>query len=130
MKIFNAAALAACMALTACAAEVVRHPSAIVSHAASAQRSHVLTQATALRLDSGYERSISAGTEFVEVGTLREGRVLKPVNATLTVEGKHMHEAYAVVQGDRLVGFYLPVEQSFVPLSQTVTLTLQERKPQ
>jgi len=128
MKSFEAIALAACIGLAACAAEVVRHPSPLAGHAASAQRTHVLDNAVALRLDSRYVRHLAPGTEFVEIGTLREGRVLKPLNTTLTVEGKHMHEAFVVVRDDRLVGFYLPAEQSFAPLSQTVPVTLLERK--
>jgi len=31
------------------------------------------------------------------------------------VEGAHVHEAYLVVAGDRLVGFYLPVEKAYSP---------------
>jgi hypothetical protein len=126
----SSAVLAACIALAGCAGEVVRHPTTLAMHSAGAQRVHVLSDGVTIRLDSHYERRLNAGTEFAEIGTLREGRVLKPVNATFTIEGRHHHEAYPVLQGNRVVGFYLPVEQSFSPLSQPVTLTLSERKPQ
>lgn len=131
MNVFNAAALAACAILAACAAEVVRHPSPFTAAPpATTARTLVLQTSVVLPLDTGRRRPLGAGTEFVEVGTLREGRVLKPLNATLTVVGRHHHEAYPVLQGARVVGFYLPVEQSFSPLSQPVELSLLERTPQ
>ena len=113
--------------LSACAAEVVRTPTQLAA-SAGAPRVEALAAAAEFRLDSGYQRVLAAGTEFQEVGRVPEGRVLKPLNATLTVEGAHMHEAYAVVRDDQLVGFYLPVEKSFSPLSLPIKLSLQERK--
>ena len=86
-------------------------------------------QSTAIRLDSGYERTVAKGTQFVEVGTLPKGRVLKPVDSVFTIEGAHIHEAYLVLDGQRIVGFYLPVERAFSPLSYPVSLPLEERKP-
>ena len=77
-----------------------------------------------MRLDSGYERSIRAGTEFVDAGEIAQGDILQPTNANLTVEGAHMHEAYIVVSRGRLVGFYLPVEKAFSPLSTSIDLPL------
>jgi hypothetical protein len=126
MRVLRLAVLAASAALAACAAEVVRRPTELT--AAPAPKAYVLGTSVEITLDSKYRRHLGAGTELAEIGSVREGRVLKPVNAVLTVEGAHMHEAYAVVQGDRLVGFYLPVEKSFSPLSQTLPLVLQERK--
>ena len=117
------------IALIGCAAEVVRRPVDLSDYAAQASRVHVATAAVAFKLDSGYPRQIAAGTEFADFGAIPQGRVLRPANATLTVEGAHMHEAYAVVHDGRLVGFYLPVERSFSPLSQPVPLSLHERKP-
>jgi len=78
-----------------------------------------------VRLDSGYDRSIRAGTEFVDAGGIAQGDILKPTNATFTVEGAHMHEAYLVVNTGRIVGFYLPVEKSFSPLATSVALPLE-----
>jgi len=130
MHRFKIAAAAACLALAACAAEVVRQPSELKPTADAAPRSFVLRDSVKYMLDSRYERVLRGYTQFVEVGSIAQGRVLRPTNAVMTVEGKHMHEAYAVVKDDRLIGFYLPVERSFSPLSQPVSLTLEERKTQ
>lgn len=109
--------------LGGCASEVVRHSSAM--SASSAPRSAVTVAAIDFRLDSGYSRSIPKGTEFVEIGAIAEGRVWKPTNTVFTIEGAHMHEAYPVTRDGRLVGFYLPVEQAYSPLSHPVTLEIQ-----
>ena len=111
--------------VTGCASEVVRHPAALQSAPPGATKGYVATRETEFRLDSGFERKIAAGTAFDEVGTLAQGTVLKPRSTVLTVEGAHVHEAYAVVKDGRLVGFYLPVERAFAPLSLPVNLQLE-----
>ena len=103
--------------------EVVRHESSLTPAAAATRVT--LASPVQVQLDSGYARSIAAGTEFAVAGTIAEGRVLKPTRTTFTVEGAHMHEAYPVERAGRLVGFYLPVEKSFSPLSNPVNLPLQ-----
>jgi hypothetical protein len=119
----------AAMALAACASEVVRSPVQLSVVPPQEAKRYVAIKPAAIRLDSGYERSIASGTEFTEVGSLEQGRVLKPTSTTLTVEGTHMHEAYPVVNGERIVGFYLPVERAFSPLSYPTSLFTEERKP-
>ena len=118
----------AVLALIACASDVVRSPVEL-SALPAPQKRYVALQPASIRLDSGYERSISAGTEFVEIGRIPQGSILRPTNTTFTIEGAHMHEAYPVLSNQRIVGFYLPVERAFSPLSQTTSLFIDERKP-
>lgn len=118
--------MAAC--LSGCASEVVRH-SAEMSAPAAPAGYLVAAQTSAFTLDSGYSRAIYQGTEFVELGAIKEGRVLKPTKTVFTIEGAHMHEAYPVVRDGQLVGFYLPVERAFAPLSRPVSLSLQPGRP-
>ena len=80
-----------------------------------------------VELDSGYVRSVPAGTEFVEIGSTPQGRVYRPANTVFTIEGAHMHEAHPVVKDGRVVGFYLPVEKSFSPLSRPVEFPINEK---
>jgi hypothetical protein len=79
---------------------------------------------TEVKLDTGYTRTVRAGTRFAFVGTVPQGKVFRPIDAVLTVEGTHMHEAWVVADGEKLVGFYLPVEKSFVALSSVPTLLI------
>lgn len=111
--------------LGGCASEVLRHPSELLAGNAQESKRYLLSKSIELMLDSGYARTINAGALFVEIGTVKQGIVLKPVNTALTVEGAHMHEAYPVISGGRLVGFYLPVEKAFSPMSQSVDFPIQ-----
>jgi hypothetical protein len=121
--------LALCASLLAgCASEVIRSPSQLDAASGSPVRRYVVTEQVAFRLDSGNTRTIAAGTEFVRIGALRQGFVLKPTRTVMTVEGAHMHEAYLVVDRERIVGFYLPVEQAYSPLSIAVSIPLQQRE--
>ena len=86
-----------------------------------------LAEPAAIVLDSGYERQVARGTEFVELGRVEQGHVFKPTSTVFTVEGAHMHEAYPVLRESRIVGFYLPVEKAFSPLSRPVPLQLEKQ---
>lgn len=115
-------------ALAGCASEVKRQPSELAASIAEAGKRYELRQDVSFKLDSGYERTVVARTEFTVAGRVPQGVVLKPTQTVLTVEGAHMHEAYAVVRDDTLVGFYLPVEKAFSALSRSVPFPLTERK--
>jgi hypothetical protein len=118
-------ALAGLLWLAGCVSEVVRHP---VDLSVAAQPARYATSALVMiELDSGYGRTVAPGTEFIAVGSVPQVQVLKPAHTVLTTEGTHQHEAYAVVRDARLVGFYLPVEQAFSPLSKPVAFPLEER---
>jgi predicted acetyltransferase len=60
----------------------------------------------------------------VSAGRSQEGQVYKPVDGVFTVEGAQVHEAHLVLEGDRLVGFYLPVERAFSPSRDDSNLRL------
>ncbi|MBL0728912.1 hypothetical protein [Piscinibacter sp. HJYY11] len=111
-----------------CAMEVKRHPVELLAATPERGQRFATSQAVELVLESGYPRSIAAGTEFIVVGRVAQGLVLKPTQTVLTVEGAHMHEAYAVLHAGQLVGFYPPVEHAFAPLPLAVSLPLLERK--
>lgn len=122
-KIFPVVALL----LAGCASEVTRQSTTLSPVAPSPARQYLVQQSVLVRFDSGYDRTIQAGTTFLEIGALKQGKVLKPTNAVFTIEGAHVHEAYPVVNENRIVGFYLPVEQAFAQLSNPVTLSIEEK---
>ena len=62
------------------------------------------------------------GGRWRYIGRIPNGSVYQAAQGVFTVEGANIHEAYLVVQGRRLVGFYLPVEQAFSPLKEEVEL--------
>lgn len=117
----------AAMLAAGCASEVKRAPAELAAAQPEQGRRYVTTLAVEARPESGYPRSIRAGTEFVVVGRVAQGLVLKPTQTVLTVEGAHVHEAYAVHRDGQLVGFYLPVERAFTSLAKPAPMPLQER---
>jgi hypothetical protein len=70
----------------------------------------------------GYHRTLRRDTRWDLVGTIPEGDVYKSRDQVLTVECSNVYEAYVVVSGNTLVGFYLPVEKGFVKLSDRMQL--------
>ena len=74
----------------------------------------------------GYSRKLKQGTTWNYVGTVMYGDVYKTNDQILTVEGSNIYEAYIVVSNDKLVGFYLPAEESYSPLSKPKELQLKE----
>ena len=72
----------------------------------------------------GYTRTLLKDTRWDLIGTIPEGEVYKPKDQVLTVECSHVHEAYLVVSGGALIGFYLPVEKGFAPIAPTIKLPI------
>jgi len=117
----NVAVLAFVAFAYGCASDVARTSAVLASQpAGDAQRITVVEDAT-VRSSSGYSRTLPAGSTWELRGTLPQGRVYRRVGDVFTVEGAHVHEAYLVVSGDLLVGYYLPVEQAY---SQADPVTL------
>ena len=88
----------------------------------SAARDARLPSDVGIRLSTGYSRSLPAGSQWRPVGQLLQGQVYRPLDSVFTIEGKQVHEAYLVVRGDMLTGFYLPAESRFSPLDPPVQL--------
>lgn len=74
-----------------------------------------------IRLSTGYARTLPAD-RWEWIGNLPQGRVYRPVDSVFSLEGRHVHEAYLVLDGATLRGFYLPVEAAFSPLEPTISL--------
>jgi hypothetical protein len=118
------------LGLAACAPEVVRRPTQITSMEGVGESIEILADLR-VAVGPGYDRVISKGSVWSRIGRSGEGEVYKPVNQVFTVEGAHVHEAYLVLDGDRVVGFYLPVERAFspVPGGSNARLSFQRRSP-
>ena len=116
---------AACLALIlcACSAAVRQAPAGFTALAPESPRPVMtVTAPLSVQLDTAYRRSVAGGSRWVRVGRLAQGEVYKPHRDVFTIEGAHIHEAYLVVDHDRLVGFYLPAERAFSPLSQQLPI--------
>lgn len=105
--------------LGACALEV---PRVATDFSASPPTGEVLFTTLPIVIDigNGYTRNIPQGMELRAVGGIPQGAVYKPTNQTLTLEGKHIHEVYVVVQAKKIVGFFMPVERAYVALPKNI----------
>lgn len=70
----------------------------------------------------GYKRKLKENSEWKMVGSIEEGKVYKPLNHCFTVECSNVFEAYIVLDGDQINGFYLPVEDGYVALKPPVDI--------
>lgn len=84
-----------------------------------------LTQPVKVTFSTGYTRLLAAGSDWRLAGNVSQGRVYRPVDAPFTIEGSQVHEAYLVIDGGTLVGFYLPGERMVSPLSSPILLPLE-----
>ena len=72
-----------------------------------------------------YSRTLRKTTHWDQVGTIAEGDVLRSKDQVLTLECSNVHEAYLVMSGNKLIGFFLPVEKGFVPHSPPIALPVE-----
>jgi hypothetical protein len=72
-----------------------------------------LQSPAAFRLGVHAGRELPAGSRWRAMGSLEQGTVYRPLNQVVVVEGRRVNEAYPVVQGNRLQGFFLPGEAAF-----------------
>jgi hypothetical protein len=96
-------------------------------HQADDAQSRVITLASDLHLQPsvGFDRTLRKGTEWSLTGSLPQGEVYRPRNTVFTLEDINVHEAYLVLSGGRIVGYYLPAEHSYVAEQRPVSISLQ-----
>jgi hypothetical protein len=104
------------LAIAACASEVQRTSASLSTSPKDVPPRIEIAQETHLQPSGGYSRTLPQGSVWDLRGGLPEGAVYRRVDGIFTVEGTHVHEAYLVINANRLVGFYLPVERSYSPL--------------
>ena len=85
-----------------------------------------LGQNVDVKLDTRYKRTLKAGTRWRCIGKIENGEVCETNDQILTVEGSNIYEAYIVVSEGYLVGFYLPGNQTFSPLSSKKLLPIEK----
>jgi len=118
------------VALTACAPMISARPTSMIQDRPAAESARVIRieREVPITLSTGYQRSLVAGSLWVNVGRIPEGTVYRPLNSTFAIEGRQVHEAYLVISGGVLQGFYLPGEINFSALTPSVFLPLKEIK--
>ncbi|WP_244139997.1 hypothetical protein [Caballeronia sp. BCC1704] len=120
-----ALALVAVSALSACAPTIQVQTSQLTAQSTPQQVIRIVRPAV-VRLATGYSRKLRAGSTWRSVGVLPQGSVYRPVGSEFTIEGRQVHEAYLVIDADRLVGFYLPGESNFSALEPPQSIQIEK----
>jgi hypothetical protein len=108
--------------LSACAPAIVQEATQLTPGTGKSFR---LTRTADVSLSTGYSTVLRPNTRWQLVGTIAQGEVYQTREQVVTVEGDHIHEAYIVVQQATLVGFYLPVERTFSPVTPGLKLSIE-----
>lgn len=84
----------------------------------------IATEQQLTKLPCGYQRTLKKDSKWSMVGKIQAGNVYKPLNQCFTIECSNVFEAYLVMNGNTLSGFYLPVEDGYVELDKPVELEI------
>jgi hypothetical protein len=84
-----------------------------------------LRQDQSIGVGSGFPTHLRQGTRWQLAGHIPQGDVYRTSDQVVTVEASNIYEAMIVTQGDKLAGFYLPVDHAFVAATDPVTLPIE-----
>jgi hypothetical protein len=102
----------------------VKQSATLLDTTDASKQSWILTEPVSVKVDAWHKTPLKKGTEWVYVGKLDEGEVYKTGDQVVTIEGFDTFEVYLVVSGEKLAGFYLPVEKTIVQLKHSVPLKM------
>ena len=123
-KTCRAAAWLALALLAGCAAQVKVVPAQLAPLSQPAPEV-VVASDLPVRLSTGYTRTVPRHSRWKAVGLLAQGTVYQPLNTVFAIEGRHMHEAWLVLRGGTLQGFWLPAEGNYSGLEQPIPFPLE-----
>lgn len=73
-----------------------------------------LQESVRIELSGAKDVLLRAGTSWTCFGSIEQGTVCSSADQLVVVESYNTRQAYIVVHDDQVVGYYLPVENSFV----------------
>lgn len=126
-KIFSLLlALLAIITFSGCAFDIVHVDQVPVQYEQESTKkpSFELKDEVNINLGTGYSRKLNKGTQWHYVNSITYGDIFKTKDQILTIEGSNIFEAFIVVSQKQLVGFFLPVEETYSPLSITIKLPM------
>lgn len=118
----GALALGACMSVSTQKVSLVP--------VASADRVSViqLSRMVSAKLPNESVATLPAASQWQRVGALPQGDVYRSLGGLFTIQTRRQGEAYIVASSGKLVGFYLPGESAYMPLSRPVALPVEMRQ--
>ncbi len=111
-----------------CAFDVVHvKQKPVTFSAATDSATFLLSTELKARLGTGFPTVLTANTTWTQVGMTEFGKVFATKDQIVKVEASNIYEAQIVVADSSLVGFYLPVEKTFAPLSTPIQMEIKTR---
>ena len=81
------------------------------------------------KADNASKVELRGGTRWQRAGKIDQGDIFKSRDQVIALVAFNTHEAWLVINQTRLVGFYLPVERSFVAADPIVLSMTKESSP-
>lgn len=73
-----------------------------------------LKEGITIKANNASASILNAGTKWREIGTINQGSVYRTKDQVVIVNSFNVYEGYIVVKDSKVVGYYLPIEQTFV----------------
>jgi hypothetical protein len=99
--------------LSSCAAQQVQLKSPITLSVKPAPM-YVLQMPVTIRASNSAATHLRAGTTWSLIGAIEQGNVYGTKDQVVIINSFNVHEAFIVVRDNKVVGYYLPVEKTFV----------------
>lgn len=87
-----------------------------------------LSRAVTALLPNESTAILPSASQWQRVGALPQGDVYRSLSGLFTVQTRRQGEAYIVASSGKLLGFYLPGEAAYLPLSRPVNLPVEMRQ--
>ncbi|MBL4868802.1 MAG: hypothetical protein JKY67_20760 [Pseudomonadales bacterium] len=97
----------------ACSANQIKLQSTIL-HADNSDRVFVLKEGVTIKASHAKPTTLKSGTKWLKVGSIDKGAVYRTKDQVVIVNSFNTHEGYIVVEQNNVVGYYLPIEKTFI----------------
>jgi hypothetical protein len=102
----------------------VKQNPTLIDTAGVSKPSWILAEPINIKMDVWRNIALKKDTEWIYVGQINEGEIYKTNDQIVMLDGFNAFEANLVLSGNKLMGFYLPVEKTFTPLKYPVLLKI------
>jgi len=107
--------LALVLLLSACSATQVRLDTQL--QPTNSPALYQLQSTVKIKASNATPSTLKENTTWSKVGAIEQGIVYKTKDQVVIVNSFDVHEGYIVVNDGKVVGYYLPVEKSFVAVT-------------
>ena len=99
--------------ISSCSAQQVKIPSQLI---ASNETNILFELRQGITIKALYAEPtfLKTGTRWTKVGIINQGSVFRTKDQVVIVNSFNVHGGYIVVNKDAVVGYYLPIEKTFV----------------